>query len=130
MRRAALALTCTAALGAAAIAGLAATSDPAATPTGATRAVRSAGGETLTFSITHLSAPAGRVTLKLTNRATIGHNIALRGKALRPRLGRIVPTGGTSKVVATLAPGRYTYYCSIFGHEKSGMRGTLVVRAR
>ena len=27
-----------------------------------------------------------------------------------------------------LAPGTYTFYCSVPGHEQAGMKGTLIVR--
>ena len=27
----------------------------------------------------------------------------------------------------TLKPGNYTFYCTVFGHEKGGMKGTLTV---
>ena len=126
IRRTCLALTSTAALGAAAMTGVAATSHAAKPP--ATRAVTAPAGEKLRFSATRLRAPAGRVTLKMTNRDDIAHNIALRGRKLAtPRVGRIVGTGKVSKVTATLPAGTYTYYCSVFGHESSGMRGTLTV---
>ncbi len=128
IRRASLALTATAALGAAAMTGFAATSQATKPP--ATRTVTAPAGEKLRYSATRLKAPAGRVTLKMINRDDIAHNIAVRGKKLaKPRIGRIVGMGKTSKVTATLPAGTYTYYCSVFGHESSGMRGTLTVKA-
>jgi mono/diheme cytochrome c family protein len=41
--------------------------------------------------------------------------------------GALVGNGGTSSVTATLAPGTYTFYCAVAGHEAGGMTGTLVV---
>ncbi|MBJ7456428.1 MAG: cupredoxin domain-containing protein [Thermoleophilia bacterium] len=126
IRGACLALTATAALGAAAMTGAAATSQSA--KASATRSVTAPAGEKLRFSATRLKAPAGSVTLKMTNRDDIGHNIAVRGKKLaKPRLGKIVQTGKVSKVTVNLPAGTYTFYCSVFGHESSGMRGTLTV---
>lgn len=121
-----LALTGSAALGAAAITGVAATSG-AATPKGVTKMFVTAKGEKLAFSTKALRAPAGKVTLKVTNRGDFGHNIALRGKKLKAREGAVVDAGRVSKVVATLKPGTYTFYCSVFGHESGGMKGTLTV---
>lgn len=127
IRRACLALTATAALGAAAMTGVAATSQAGTPP--ATRTVTAPAGEKLRFSATRLRAPAGRVTLKMVNRDDIAHNIAVRGPRLaKSRVGRIVGTGKVSKVTATLPAGTYTFYCSVFGHERSGMRGTLTVK--
>lgn len=77
-----------------------------------------------------LTAPAGKVTLKLTNRGDLHHDVSIRGKGLKARHGKVVGTGKVSKVVVTLAPGTYTYFCNVLGHEKGGMRGTLTVTAR
>lgn len=122
------------ALGAAALATAVADGAPAparataATPT-ATRPL-SATGFALRFNTTRLRAPAGRVRLVLRNRGELAHNVALRGRGLRTeRIGRVVGTGGVSRITVTLKPGRYTFFCSVFGHEDGGMRGTLVVPA-
>ncbi len=129
IRRVGLALTATAALGAAAMTAVAATSD-ATTPT-TTRSFTAPAGDTLRFSVTRLTAKAGPVTLKMTNRNDIAHNVALRGRKLaKPKLGKIVDTGKVSKITVTLPAGTYTYYCSVFGHESSGMKGTLTVAKR
>lgn len=127
IRCAGLALTATAALGAAAMTGLAATSQATAPP--ATRTVTAPAGEKLRYSVKRLSAPAGRVTLRMVNRDDIAHNIAMRGpKLAKARVGKIVGTGKVSAATATLPAGSYTFYCSVFGHESSGMRGTLTVK--
>ena len=64
----------------------------------------------------------------MTNRDDIAHDIAVRGKKLAsPKKGKIVGTGKVSKVTVTLPAGTYTFYCTVFGHESSGMRGTLTV---
>lgn len=122
IRRTGLALTAAAALGAAAMSGAAATSHA----TGATRALTAKPGTKLAYSVKTLRAPAGTVTLRMTNRDDVAHNIAVRGKKLAtPRKGRIVQTGKVSTVTVTLPAGTYTFYCTVFGHESSGMRGTL-----
>jgi uncharacterized cupredoxin-like copper-binding protein len=36
--------------------------------------------------------------------------------------------GGTKSFTLTLAPGAYTYYCSVPGHRQAGMQGTLTVK--
>ena len=41
--------------------------------------------------------------------------------------GRVVGKDGVSRVTATLAPGRYTYLCTVGKHAKNGMTGTLTV---
>ena len=69
--------------------------------------------------------------LVLTNKSDLAHNIALRGpKLAKPRLGKIVGKGRKSVVAfSNLPPGKYLY-CSVFGHEAGGMKGTLTVAKR
>lgn len=81
----------------------------------------------LRYNVTKLKATAGKVTISMTNPSPIfKHNVAIRGNGVR-KTGAIVGKGGVSKVVLTLKPGRYTFYCTVPGHEKAGMKGTLAV---
>jgi plastocyanin len=125
-RRAGIALTLTAAVGVAGIAGVA----TAAKQTQAKPPVKrnlTASGTKLAFNKKALTAPRGRVQLILTNNAPISHNVAIRGNGLRAKKGPIVGRGRKSTVTASVRPGKYTYYCSVPGHEAAGMKGTLTV---
>ena len=122
-RTTALALTLAAALGAGALTG--ALAGAAKAP--AKRTVV-ATGDALKFSVKKLTAPAGPVQLRLLNKSDRSHDIALKGRKLAaPVKGKKVGKGKASKVTVTLKPGTYTYYCTVFGHEKGGMKGTLTV---
>ncbi len=125
-RRAAIALTVTAAVGVAGIAGVATAAKQAATKPPAKRAL-TASGTALAFNKKTLTAPRGRVQLVLTNKARIPHNVAIRGNGLAAKKGKVVGQGKTSSVTAAVKPGKYTYYCSVSGHEAAGMKGTLTV---
>ena len=125
-RRAGIALTVTAAVGVAAIAGVATAAKQTATKPPAKRAL-SASGSALAFNKKTLTAPKGRVQLILNNKAPIEHNVAIRGNGLAAKKGPVVGQGKQSKVTATVKPGRYTFYCSVGGHEAAGMKGTLTV---
>ena len=127
IRRAALALTAAATVGAAGLTGLA----MAARKPPAVRALSAKANE-LVYNVKTLKAPAGPVRLVLTNRSDLAHNVALRGPKLpKPRLGKVVGKGRKSVVAfANLPAGRYTFYCSVFGHEAGGMKGTLTVTKR
>jgi len=101
---------------------------PSGTTTG------SAGGTTLhlgtdpnalAFVPTALTAPAGKVTLVLTDDSSIQHSIAIKAPGDVP--GQIVNPGQTSTTTATLTPGTYQYYCTVPGHAQAGMVGTLTV---
>jgi plastocyanin len=121
-----LALTATAAVGVAGMVGVATAAKQAATKPPAKRAL-SASGTALAFNKKALTAPRGRVQLVLTNRSFIEHNVAIRGNGLTAKRGKVVGDGGVSKVTATVKPGRYTYFCSVSGHEAAGMKGTLTI---
>lgn len=78
------------------------------------------------FDRSTLRAAPGVVTISMKNPVVVPHNVAIRGNGVR-KFGKIVFRGGTSKVTATLKRGRYTFFCSVAGHEKAGMKGVLTV---
>jgi plastocyanin len=122
VRRTVTAATLAAAVAAAALVGMAA---GARAP-----AVRSltASGTNLAFSKAALKAPKGPVKLVLTNRSgTFRHNVAVRRNGVVLKKGQVVGKGGVSRITLTLAPGRYTYLCTVGKHAKNGMTGTLTV---
>jgi plastocyanin len=84
----------------------------------------------LKYNVTKLSAKPGKVTLQMTNPGAIPHDIALKGGGLaRPAKGKIVTNGGVSTATASVKAGkRYTFYCSVPGHEAAGMKGVLTVK--
>jgi uncharacterized cupredoxin-like copper-binding protein len=79
----------------------------------------------LKFNTNKLSAKAGKVTIVMTNPSPLQHDISIKGgvSANGPAVGQ----GGKSTVTVTLKPGKYTFYCSIDGHEAAGMTGELDV---
>jgi plastocyanin len=81
----------------------------------------------LKFDKTALQAKAGTVTIAMKNPSPLDHNVSIEGKGVEEK-GNVVKDGGTSTVKAQLKPGRYTFYCSVDGHEAAGMKGTLTVR--
>ena len=81
----------------------------------------------LAFQYAKANAKAGQVTLVMPNKASITHDISVKGNGVNkqgPRVGQ----GGTSKVTVSLKPGTYEFYCSVPGHEQGGMKGTLTVK--
>jgi plastocyanin len=84
----------------------------------------------LKFNTNKLTAKAGKVTITMTNPSAIfQHNIALKGKGIKTKKGKVVGKGGTSKVTfKNLKRGTYTFFCSVPGHEAAGMKGKLVVK--
>ena len=122
VRRAVVGSTLAAAVAAAALAGAATGARAPATRT------LTASGTVLKYSKSSLTAPKGPVKLVFTNKsATFTHSIALKGNGIATRKGKVVGKNGTTSVTATLAPGRYTYFCTVENHAKKGMKGTLIV---
>jgi plastocyanin len=98
---------------------------PAGTPTSLALTADPNGG--LKFDKAALDAPAGEVTIVMTNPSAVPHDISVRGDAVDEH-GDVVTDGGKSTVKAELKAGAYEFYCSIPGHEQGGMKGTLTVK--
>jgi plastocyanin len=81
----------------------------------------------LEFDKTSLEAPAGPVTIVMTNPSSMPHDIAIEGNGVDVS-GDVVSNGGTSTVTADLEPGTYTFLCTVDSHADQGMEGTLTVR--
>src|SRR3954449_12958833 len=69
----------------------------------------------LKFNTNKLTAKAGKVTITMTNPSALQHNIALKGGV--DKQGAVVGQGKKSTVTVDLKPGKYTFYCSVDGHE-------------
>ncbi|HEY5664204.1 MAG TPA: multicopper oxidase domain-containing protein [Ilumatobacter sp.] len=72
-----------------------------------------------------LTAPAGNVVLNISNSGSLEHNVIVR------ELGsgsQMLPAGGSTVLdLGELAPGTYTLFCSVAGHEAAGMHAELVI---
>jgi len=79
-------------------------------------------GGALAFDQTELTAPAGEVTIHLTNDAQIPHNVEVEGAGVSDTV-----TGADTSLDVTLEPGEYVFYCAVPGHREGGMEGTLTV---
>jgi len=109
--------------GALAAAGKANTSNKPIAAKGGTLSIAAIDGTA--YISTQATAPAGQLTVKMPNKSSLGHDIGLKG--VSGAQGKVVPQGGTSTFTVTLKPGKYTYFCSVPGHEAAGMKGTLTV---
>jgi plastocyanin len=78
----------------------------------------------LKFEETELTAPAGEITLELTNDSAVPHNIAVDGAE---GVSDTIQDGGTAELTVTLPAGSYEYFCDVPGHREAGMVGTLTV---
>jgi plastocyanin len=94
---------------------------------GSTTLKLSAAKTSLAYNKKTLTAKTGKVTIVMANPSSVfQHDVAIKGNGVKVK-GKVVGKGGVSKVTATLKPGKYTFYCTVPGHEAAGMKGTLIV---
>ena len=81
----------------------------------------------LAFDKTSLTSKPGKVTIDFGNPAALEHNVAIDQDGNEIATSETLSEGKTS-VSADLAPGTYTFLCTVPGHAEAGMEGTLTVR--
>lgn len=81
----------------------------------------------MSFNKKTLNAVEGTVTVAMTNSSPLPHSVGIKGNGVDVK-GAVVDNGQVSKATAKLAPGTYTFYCTVPGHSTAGMTGTLKVR--
>ncbi|HEY0392139.1 MAG TPA: plastocyanin/azurin family copper-binding protein [Solirubrobacterales bacterium] len=81
----------------------------------------------LAFDTTSLTSKAGKVTIDFDNPAALEHNVAIEQNGKQIAVSETLAEGKTS-VSADLAPGTYSFLCTVPGHAEAGMEGVLTVR--
>jgi plastocyanin len=81
----------------------------------------------LAFDTTKLTSKPGKVTIDLTNPAPLEHNVAIEQGGKEIATSKTIVEGKAS-VSTDLAPGTYTFLCTVPGHAEAGMEGTLLVK--
>lgn len=75
------------------------------------------------YRLSSKSAPAGRVTFRLTNKGRLKHDLKIDGKK-----SKLIGRGGSTSLGVTLRKGSYRYVCTVKGHAAAGMKGTFRAR--
>jgi plastocyanin len=81
----------------------------------------------IAFDTTTLTSKPGKVTIDFDNPSALEHNVAIEQGGKQIAISETLAKGKTS-VSADLAPGTYTFLCTIPGHAEAGMEGTLTVK--
>ena len=102
-----------------------ATEDTSATGEATTLQLAADPSGALAFDKTSLEAPAGTVTVELTNDSSVPHNVEVEGNGVEEESDTI--TAATTSLTVDLEPGTYEFYCAVPGHKEAGMEGTLTV---
>jgi plastocyanin len=83
----------------------------------------------LAFQQKAVTAPKpGPVTIDFTNESPLGHDVHVADSSGKDLGGTNVITGSSTSATVDLRPGKYTFFCSVPGHEQAGMKGTLTVK--
>jgi plastocyanin len=72
-------------------------------------------------------APPGSLTINSPNKASVPHNVALRGGGVNAT-GPVIQGGAVSTIKVNVKPGVYNFLCTVPGHAAAGMQGRLTVR--
>lgn len=89
--------------------------------TGAT--VKVAALDTLKFTLSTKTVPAGSVTFVVTNKGQLAHDFKIAGKKTP-----LLKHGKTAKLTVTLKKGKYPYLCTVPGHAAAGMKGVVTAK--
>ena len=101
-------------------------SQPAAKGPGGTLQLKASPTE-IAYDTTTLAGKPGKVTIDFENPAAIEHDVAIEQNGKEIAKSALITEGETS-VSADLAPGTYTFLCTVPGHAEAGMQGVLTVR--
>ena len=82
----------------------------------------------IAYDKTELSSAPGKVTIDFKNPAPIEHDVAIEAEGGEELAASELITEGETSVSTELAPGTYTFFCSVPGHREAGMEGQLSVK--
>ena len=99
--------------------------ETATTAEGTTLQLAADPGGALSFDKTSLDAPAGSVTIELTNDSSVPHNVEVEGNGVEEESDTV--SGESTSLTVDLQPGTYDFYCAVPGHREAGMEGTITV---
>jgi len=80
------------------------------------------------FGLSRVHVKAGSAVIELANFGQDPHDLRVQRIGARhiAGLGDVAP-GARGELTVRLAPGRYSFWCSIANHRRLGMRATLIV---
>jgi plastocyanin len=81
----------------------------------------------IAYDTDSLSSKPGKVTIDFDNPSALEHDVAIEGDGKEIAGSELIAESKTS-VSTELAPGTYTFYCTVPGHREAGMEGTLTVK--
>jgi uncharacterized cupredoxin-like copper-binding protein len=74
------------------------------------------------------SLKAGKYTIAVKNTGKIQHDLAIDGGGLSETKTKLIDAGKGADLAVTLKPAKYTFFCSVPGHEQAGMKVAVTVK--
>lgn len=70
---------------------------------------------------------SGKYAFAVANTGTIQHDLSIKGNGISEVKTPLIDAGQSKTLAVDLKPGRYTFYCTVPGHEQSGMKVDVTV---
>jgi uncharacterized cupredoxin-like copper-binding protein len=70
----------------------------------------------------------GKYKFAVKNVGKIQHDLAVEGGGLNETKTKLIDPGKSADLEVALKPARYTFYCSVPGHEQAGMKVAVTVK--
>jgi uncharacterized cupredoxin-like copper-binding protein len=71
---------------------------------------------------------AGKYAFDVKNQGKIQHDLAIEGNGIKEKKTKLIDGGKAANLAVSLKPGKYTFYCSVPGHEQAGMKVQVTVK--
>ncbi len=82
----------------------------------------------IAYDTDQLDGTAGKVTIDFDNPSPITHDVCIAGPDGKEIGCSQTISQDTTSLSENLKPGKYTFFCSVDGHEAAGMKGTLTIQ--
>jgi len=82
----------------------------------------------IAYDTKSLSGKAGAVTIDFTNPSAVTHDVCITSPSGQEVGCSQTISQGSTSLSENLKPGKYTFFCSVDGHEAAGMKGTLTIK--
>jgi plastocyanin len=74
------------------------------------------------------SLQAGGYTFEVQNQGQIQHDLTIDGDGVKGAKTPLIAAGKSAALPVELKPGKYTFFCSVPGHEQAGMKLEVTVQ--
>ena len=87
-------------------------------------------GDDLAYTADEVTAKEGNVTIEFTNPQSTPHNVTVEAKGNGKVETETVANGFSAITISLDREQEFIFYCSVPGHRKAGMEGTVEVEPR